>query len=102
MMRYFMTIPEASQLVMQAGAIGRGGEVFVLDMGSPVRIVDLARGLIARNGLVPDRAVQGRFTGLRPGEKLYEEFAGDDEQTRPTAHPKIRVWQLPTADPRDV
>jgi FlaA1/EpsC-like NDP-sugar epimerase len=71
-------------------------------MGSPVRIVDLARELIARNGLVPDADVQIRFTGVRPGEKLYEELACDDEQTRPTAHEKIRVWQLPPADPREV
>jgi FlaA1/EpsC-like NDP-sugar epimerase len=97
MRRYFMTIPEASQLVMQAGAIGRGGEVFVLDMGSQVRILDLARELIRRSGLRPDDDIQIRFTGVRPGEKLYEELACDDEQTRPTAHPQIRAWQLPPA-----
>jgi FlaA1/EpsC-like NDP-sugar epimerase len=97
MRRYFMTIPEASQLVMQAGAIGRGGEVFVLDMGSQVRILDLARELIRRSGLRPDEDIQIRFTGVRPGEKLYEELACDDEQTRPTAHPRIRAWQLPPA-----
>src|SRR4051795_7802298 len=79
MRRYFMTIPEASQLVMQAGAIGKGGEVFILDMGRPVRILDLARELIARNGLVPGEDVHIRFTGVRPGEKLYEELACDDE-----------------------
>ena len=95
MRRYFMTIPEASQLVMQAGAIGKGGEVFVLDMGEPVRILDLAREVIRRNGLRPDEDIAVRFTGVRPGEKLYEELACDDEQTRPTAHEKIRVWQLP-------
>jgi FlaA1/EpsC-like NDP-sugar epimerase len=95
MRRYFMTIPEASQLVMQAGAIGKGGEVFVLDMGEPVRILDLARELIRRNGLEPDKDVAIRFSGIRPGEKLYEELACDDDQTRPTAHEKIRVWQLP-------
>ena len=94
-----MTIPEASQLVMQAGAIGQGGEIFVLDMGEPVRILDLARELIRRNGLEPDEDIEIRFTGIRPGEKLYEELACDDEQTRPTAHEKIRVWQLPPADP---
>ena len=98
MKRYFMTIPEASQLVMQAGAIGQGGEIFVLDMGSPVRIVDLARELIVRNGLRPEDEIEIRFTGIRPGEKLHEELTGDDEQTRPTAHAKIRVWQLPSAD----
>jgi FlaA1/EpsC-like NDP-sugar epimerase len=102
MMRYFMTIPEASQLVMQAGAIGQGGEIFVLDMGSPVRILDLARELITRNGLRPHDDIEIRFCGVRPGEKLNEELAGDGEQTRPTAHPKIRVWQLPPADPRQV
>ena len=99
MMRYFMTIPEASQLVMQAGAIGRGGEIFVLDMGEPLRILDLARSLIVRNGLRPDVDIDIRLTGVRPGEKLHEELAGDDEQTAPTSHPKIRVWQLPPADP---
>ena len=95
MRRYFMTIPEASQLVMQAGAIGKGGEVFVLDMGEPVKILDLARELIRRNGMIPDQDIAIRFSGIRPGEKLYEELARDDEQTRPTAHEMIRVWQLP-------
>ena len=102
MMRYFMTIPEASQLVMQAGAIGKGGEIFVLDMGSPVRILDLARELIRRNGLRPGEDVPIRYTGVRPGEKLHEELAGEDERTRPTMHPKIRVWELPPADPAQV
>jgi FlaA1/EpsC-like NDP-sugar epimerase len=99
MMRYFMTIPEASQLVMQAGAIGKGGEIFVLDMGSPVRILDLARQLIQRNGLRPGDDIEIRYSGVRPGEKLHEELAGSDERTRPTMHPKIRVWELPPADP---
>src|SRR5206468_2318377 len=102
MRRYFMTIPEASQLVMQAGAIGQGGEIFVLDMGSPVRILDLARELIRRNGLRPETDIEIRFSGIRPGEKLYEELACDDEQTRPTGHPKIRVWQLPPANVQQV
>ena len=102
MRRYFMTIPEASQLVMQAGAIGRGGEVFVLDMGSPVRILDLAKELIRRHGLEPDVDVQIRFSGVRPGEKLYEELARDDERTAATSHAKIRVWHLPPADPAEV
>lgn len=102
MRRFFMTIPEASQLVMQAGAIGRGGEVFVLEMGSQVKILDLAQELIRRNGLEPGRDIQIRFSGIRPGEKLYEELARDDEQTVPTSHEKIRVWQLPPADPAEV
>jgi FlaA1/EpsC-like NDP-sugar epimerase len=102
MRRFFMTIPEASQLVMQAGAIGRGGEVFVLDMGQPIRILDLARELIRRNGLEPGRDIALRFTGVRPGEKLYEELACSDEQTVPTSHEKIRIWRLPPADPATV
>ncbi len=102
MKRYFMTIPEASQLVLQAGAIGRGGEIFVLDMGEPIRIVDLARELIHRSGMRVDEDIVIEFTGIRPGEKLYEELAGHAEETRPTSHPKIRVWQLPVADARQV
>jgi FlaA1/EpsC-like NDP-sugar epimerase len=99
MRRYFMTIPEASQLVMQAGAIGQGGEIFVLDMGEPVRILDLARELIARSGLVEGRDIDIKFTGVRPGEKLYEELSCGDEAIVPTPHEKIHVWQLPPADP---
>ena len=102
MKRYFMTIPEASQLVMQAGAIGQGGEIFVLDMGSQVKILDLATEMIKRNNLRPNEDIEIRFTGIRPGEKLYEELAYDDEQTRATAHSKIRVWQLPTASPQQI
>jgi len=83
MKRYFMLIPEASQLVMQAGAIGQGGEIFVLDMGSQVRILDLAHELIRRNGLTPGDDIEITFSGIRPGEKLYEELANDDDQTRP-------------------
>ncbi len=101
MRRYFMTIPEASQLVMQAGAIGKGGEIFVLDMGEPVRIVELAKELVRRNGLEPDD-IAIDFTGIRPGEKLYEELAGADERTRPTSHEKIRVWELPRADRHEI
>jgi FlaA1/EpsC-like NDP-sugar epimerase len=97
MQRFFMTISEASQLVMQAGAIGQGGEIFVLDMGQPIRILDLARELIRRHGLEPEKDIAIEFSGIRPGEKLYEELAGADEQTRPTSHPKISVWQLPRA-----
>jgi len=97
MRRFFMTIPEASQLVMQAGAIGRGGEIFVLDMGEPIRILDLAIEMIRRSGLQPEKDIAIQFTGIRPGEKLSEQLAGADERTSPTAHPKIRVWQLPVA-----
>jgi FlaA1/EpsC-like NDP-sugar epimerase len=102
MKRYFMTIPEASQLVMQAGAIGQGGEIFVLNMGSPVKIVDLAREMIRRSGLVIGRDIELQFTGVRPGEKLYEELNCGDEQIVPTPHDKIHVWQLPPADPDQV
>lgn len=90
MTRFFMTIPEASQLVLQAGAMGRGGEIFVLEMGEPVRIVDLARDLIRLSGL-PEHAIEIVFTGIRPGEKLYEELYFIDEQTLPTSHPKVRA-----------
>ena len=89
--RFFMTIPEASQLVIQAGALGQGGEVFVLDMGEPVRIADLARDLIRLSGLEPDVDVKLRFTGLRPGEKLYEELLTAEEGVQATRHEKIHV-----------
>ncbi|MBL8447857.1 MAG: polysaccharide biosynthesis protein [Zoogloeaceae bacterium] len=90
--RYFMSIPEASQLVLQAAAMGRGGEIFVLDMGQPVRIVDLARKMIRLSGYGDDE-IRIEFTGLRPGEKLYEELLADCEKTRATPHPKLRVAQ---------
>jgi FlaA1/EpsC-like NDP-sugar epimerase len=98
MKRYFMTIPEASQLVMQAGAIGQGGEIFVLDMGEPIRIMDLATELIARHGLKVGVDIDIQITGMRPGEKLYEELSCDNEQIVPTAHDKIHIWQLPPAE----
>ena len=88
--RYFMSIPEAAQLVLQAGAMGQGGEIFVLDMGEPVRIVDLARDMIRLYGY-SENEIRIAFTGLRPGEKLYEEVLADDEQTLPTPHPKLRI-----------
>jgi FlaA1/EpsC-like NDP-sugar epimerase len=89
MRRYFMTIPEAVQLVLQAGAIGQGGEVFVLDMGEPVKVLDLATDLIRLSGLEVGTDVEIRFTGTRPGEKLYEELFFDSESAIPTDHPKV-------------
>jgi len=95
MRRYFMTIPEAVQLVMQASTMGKGGEIFVLDMGQPVKIVDLARNLILLSGLRPDHDVRIEFTGVRPGEKLYEELNTLDENTAPTFHEKIKIFTGP-------
>lgn len=93
--RFFMTIPEASQLVIQAGALGTGGDVFLLDMGEPVRIQDLARQMIALSGLKvrddqnPDGDIEIQYSGLRPGEKLYEELLIDEENTEITSHKRI-------------
>jgi len=95
--RYFMSIPEAAQLVLQAGLMGKGGEIFVLDMGEPVRIVDLAKDLIRLSGLSEDE-IKIEFTGLRPGEKLYEELLADNEHTLPTPHPKLRIAQAREVD----
>ncbi len=89
MTRYFMTIPEAVQLVMQAAALSRGGETFILDMGAPVRILDLAHDLIRLSGLEPERDIEIRFTGVRPGEKLFEELSTTSEGLQRTEHPKI-------------
>jgi FlaA1/EpsC-like NDP-sugar epimerase len=94
MRRYFMTIPEACQLVLQAGSMGQGGEIFILDMGEPVKILDLARDLIHLSGLTPDRDIEIRFTGIRPGEKLFEELALDGESAARTHHPRIFVGRL--------
>ena len=94
MRRYFMTIPEAAQLVLQAGALGEGGEIFLLDMGEPVRIVDLARDLIELSGLRPDVDIPIQFTGLRPGEKLFEELLLSGEAYDRTPHPKIVVGRF--------
>ncbi len=93
MVRFFMTIPEASQLVLQAASMGQGGEIFVLDMGEPVKIVDLARQMITLSGFRPDVDIKVTFSGVRPGEKLYEELAIDGEGVSRTAHPKIGIWQ---------
>ncbi|MBI5436569.1 MAG: polysaccharide biosynthesis protein [Nitrosomonadales bacterium] len=95
--RYFMSIPEAAQLVLQAGLMGKGGEIFVLDMGEPVRIVDLAKDLIHLSGLTEDD-IRIEFTGLRPGEKLYEELLADSEHTLPTPHPKLRIARAREVD----
>jgi FlaA1/EpsC-like NDP-sugar epimerase len=95
--RYFMSIPEAVQLVLQAGLMGRGGEIFVLDMGEPVRIADLARDLIRLSGFTEDE-IRIVYTGLRPGEKLFEELLGDDENLLPTPHPKLKVARARSGD----
>jgi FlaA1/EpsC-like NDP-sugar epimerase len=94
MERYFMTIPEACQLIMQAGAMGKGGEIFILDMGKAVKIVDLARDLIGLSGLVAGEDIEIQFTGVRPGEKLFEELSVDAEAADATRHPKIFVGKL--------
>jgi len=98
MQRYFMTIPEASQLVLQAGAMANGGEVFVLDMGKPVKIVDMANDLIELSGLVPNKDIKLEFSGLRPGEKLFEELLTAEEGTASTKHQKIFMANLKVVD----
>ncbi len=102
MKRYFMTIPEASQLVLQAATMGNGGEIFILDMGEPVKIVDLAKDLITLSGLRPGEDIEIQFSGIRPGEKLFEELSVADEQADKTAHPKIFIGRLQTSDLRDL
>lgn len=89
MTRYFMTIPEAVSLVIQAGALARGGEIYILDMGRPVKIMDLARNMIRLSGYEPDLDIPILVTGVRPGEKLYEELVNTGEETEPTRSPKI-------------
>lgn len=102
MKRYFMTIPEAAQLVLQASTMSKGGEIFVLDMGKQVRIVDLAINLILLSGLRPQEDIGLQFTGIRPGEKLYEELSGSEESTLPTFHEKILVYSGPGLAPYEM
>ncbi|GMQ99357.1 MAG: nucleoside-diphosphate sugar epimerase/dehydratase [Zetaproteobacteria bacterium] len=98
MTRFFMTIPEAVSLILQAGALGQGGEIFVLDMGEPVKIVDLAEQMIRLSGLVPNEDIAIKFTGLRPGEKLYEELFHEAEHLSGTTHPKLMLAESREAD----
>jgi FlaA1/EpsC-like NDP-sugar epimerase len=96
--RFFMTIPEACQLVLEAGAMGKGGEIYMFDMGKSVRIVELARNMIRLSGLQPDKDIKIVYTGLRPGEKLYEELLGSSENTLPTHHPRIMIAKVSPLD----
>ncbi|MWB94499.1 SDR family NAD(P)-dependent oxidoreductase [Flavobacterium sp. GA093] len=91
--RYFMTIPEACQLVLEAGAMGNGGEIYIFDMGKPVKIIDLAKKMIKLAGFIPDKEIKIKIVGLRPGEKLYEELLNDTSKTLPTYHNKIMIAQ---------
>ncbi|MDP1799794.1 MAG: nucleoside-diphosphate sugar epimerase/dehydratase [Bacteroidota bacterium] len=100
--RYFMTIPEASQLVLEAGSIGKGGEIFVFNMGNSVKIVDLARKMILLSGLKENRDIKIVFTGLRPGEKLFEELLADNENTLPTHHNQILIGKVREYDYAEV
>ncbi|HEX8638281.1 MAG TPA: nucleoside-diphosphate sugar epimerase/dehydratase, partial [Pyrinomonadaceae bacterium] len=102
MTRYFMTIPEASQLVMQAGALGAGGEIFILDMGKPVKILDLAEDMIRLSGLKPYEDIDIAFTGVRGGEKLFEELEITGENLLKTKHPKIYIGKISTYDNEEV
>lgn len=99
MRRYFMTIPEAAELVLQAAAMGSGGEIFVLDMGEPVRILDLARKMVVLSGLRPDIDIPIVFSGMRPGEKLFEELRAIEENTTTTPHAQIRAYSGPAPQP---
>jgi FlaA1/EpsC-like NDP-sugar epimerase len=93
-----MTIPEACELVLQAGTMGQGGEIFVFDMGEPVKILDLARRMIKLSGFEPNIDIKIIYTGLRPGEKLYEELLSDDAKTLPTHNEKIMISKDPTIE----
>lgn len=96
--RFFMTIPEACQLVLEAGSMGKGGEIFIFDMGKSIKIVDLAKKMIQLSGLQEGKDIQIKYTGMRPGEKLYEELLADEENTLKTHHPKIMVAKVRTYD----
>ena len=100
--RYFMTIPEACRLVLEAAFMGKGGEIFVFDMGTPVKIADLARRMIELSGLVPDKDIEIKYTGLRPGEKLYEELLATKENTLPTENQKIYRAKVREYDYKEV
>lgn len=100
--RYFMTIPEACRLVMEAGTMGQGGEIYIFEMGKPVRIADMARRMIQLSGFEPDKDIPIVYTGLRPGEKLYEELLSNKENTLPTSHEKIRVAKVREYNYNDV
>jgi FlaA1/EpsC-like NDP-sugar epimerase len=100
--RYFMTIPEACQLILEAGSMGHGGEIYIFDMGKDVKIVDLARKMIRLSGFVPDKDIKIKFTGLRPGEKIREELLNSKEGTLPTHHAKIMVAQVRRYDFEEV
>jgi len=102
MTRYFMTIPEASQLVLQAGALGAGGEIFILDMGKPVKILDLAEDMIRLSGLQPYEDIDIVFTGIRQGEKLFEELEITGENLLKTTHPKIFIGKIATYSGEEV
>src|SRR5207249_10133114 len=99
MRRYFMSIRKAVQLLLQASTVGKGSAIFVLDMGEPVRILDLAHNMIQLAGLTPNEDIEIRITGLRPGEKLFEEIALDGENMLPTFHPKIKIFKGPATEP---
>lgn len=100
--RFFMTIPEACQLVLEACTIGKGGEIFVFDMGKSVKIVDLAKKMIRLSGLTLEKDIKIKFTGLRPGEKLYEELLNNQENTIPTHHPQILIGKVKEYDPKEI
>ena len=102
--RYFMTIPEACRLVLEAGTMGKGGEIFIFDMGEPVKIADLAKRMIELSGLQVDKDIEIKYTGLRPGEKLYEELLNNKENTKAVSYTHLDVYkrQHPRCSPRPI